>query len=215
MIRRLISLSGVPAASRFAAITLLIGMLGFAGCSAAATATTRVSYIAPVTETGELASTYSITSSYRGTCSGSSAVASGGPVYRCATSKFLIDPCWRLQRSTTTLVCLANPYTHEVVEVRSSSVPPHVNGPYLKKDPWGIELASGTKCHAFGGSPDQFKGQFVRFICSGSLSLLDDLNDTKQPWTIQVVRYNIKTNEYSSLGFQKIASVTYAGPGPK
>lgn len=117
---------------------------------------------------------------------GSEAIGEG---YRCSAGNYLYDPCWAEKAATLTVLCLAEPWLRTVTELRLNSallaIPREDGG---SAEPWGLQLADGSRCLLAQGAHNAFDGTVLDYYCtSGGLALLRGLNRTRATWTARSV----------------------------
>jgi hypothetical protein len=174
---------------------------------------TQVVVVSPVSNTGILSKGYRIATTVRGTCELGSPIASG-TLYQCHSDTRGYALCWALASEDHRIaVCTDDILGPSLVEVRTTQLLQRSHGTIILNLPLMVRLTSGLICSMTPGSPDQFRGHFVRYYCHGSAMELLDSPDIKPPlWTIRTVISSSDQSGYRNGPVVQIKTAWYAGP---
>ena len=148
---------------------------------------TSVVYVAPVDARGQPVPGLPVSETVEGSCEGEGSSDSvQGPVYRCFSSNFVVDPCWAVataQGSASTVLCMKTPWDTSVVKITTPGLTLGNIGATNRDYPWGVQLSTGQRCIAFQGAHAQDDGQPVNFACPNNVVLLGHANRSSRVWT--------------------------------
>jgi hypothetical protein len=154
---------------------------------------TAVEYVAPVNSSGILAGGYNVSQTASGTCGpGSDSVSAA--VYRCFYGNYVADPCWATKSDgvpTNSVLCLENPWSTSVVEVKTKGLLSSNAGPTNLSYPWGVKLTNGLECLAVQGAHGNYQGQDINYSCGTyGLELLGMADRSGAMWSFQSVNFS-------------------------
>lgn len=207
----------VQAVRRSVLLVVFIALVvaGALGTSASGLSATKVIYVAPVNQSGQLLSTLRISLDVDGHCEpGSDSVP--GPTYRCFEANSILDPCWADRSHAGSVLCMQEPWSETVVQLDTGHRLPASNYPVPKSlsYPWGVELATGEECLAAQGAHDMFRGRVVDYSCGHRfhLVLLRGMHQSREPWSYDSA---IWTGENYVTGPSETVKIAwYGGPTP-
>jgi hypothetical protein len=175
------------------------------------TARTDQVHVRPVDAAGHLRTGYHVTHHHgRAHCLlGGIAVRTA---YRCfAGNDRIYDPCWLQAGGTHHVLCLRDPWRHDVVRLHVTRGFVGGYGEVLPKHPWGIRLADGTRCIGSQGAAGAVDGLGISYLCLDGRTVLLENPDTSDPlWRIRVARDPAGGYDYQLVGFEAI-DTTYVG----
>lgn len=169
-----------------AVLAIALTACGSSSPGHAAGVQTRVVQVRPVTSDGVPVPGYRTTSrAADATCEpGSEAI---GQAYRCFAGNYVYDPCWAAQASTTTVLCVADPWQRTDARLEVSAPLPAIPNEGGIGEPWGVQLGTGQRCLLVQGAHPMFAGRVVDYICGGHLGLLRPVHKGTRPWSAQSV----------------------------
>jgi hypothetical protein len=149
---------------------------------------TKKIYISPVDLHGAPASGYRVKKILsHGYCvSGSETF---GQAYRCFASNGIYDPCWAVQAPEPTVLCLFQPWSHDVTEIFLDQGLSPLDKADSVAPPWGIQLKSGLRCRLLEGTLDTVDGRVIDYYCGENLYLLRGLVMRGNLWRAQPVKW--------------------------
>jgi len=172
---------------------------------------TRVVEVSPTTSAGTLRAGYTVVQSRHGaSCEAGSDVISG--VYRCFSGNDILDPCWAetVPMAASQVVCLLEPWSHEVTRLYLSSAPEA--SPPGRLYVWGVQLTTGQRCLAAQGTHALIHGQVVNYYCGPGYShvLVGEPDRSRPVWRIREARLERSGDKLGS--FVAIATAWYGMP---
>jgi hypothetical protein len=176
---------------------------------------TSVQTVSPLDATGELKPSYQVTRRLdHGTCqTGSYQV---GQAYRCTTPESaadVLDPCWPLAASPTTVVCQEKPWVHKVVELRVTGGASGGPGFHAVALPWGMRIGANVRCLRDVGSVFRIDGHGLLYHCTRHRDVFGPLHDSGTSWTAHVYSNDARTHSgYQSRGRQHVAIAWRGAP---
>jgi hypothetical protein len=150
-------------------------------------APTKVEVIRPFGPLGLLHG-YKVTANVRGTCfSGSLADQRRPNAWRCLAGNEILDPCFESPSVPHGfLACFEAPWSNRVVGFHLTKPLPagEANKGYPPRGfPWGIQLASGTRCTFETGASGIVDGQRMNYGCVGGGVLVGRIDKSGRTWT--------------------------------
>jgi len=180
----------------------------------AAPVTSQVEYVSPTDSNGALVTGYTIATTYAGgTCNGPSEVASPYG-YRCfGGPSNVFDPCFPLASADGNAVaCVGSAWDRTVIKLELAQPLPSLDGSSGSgsSDPWGLQLATGSRCSMLSGARDQFHGRVVGYGCEGDLAVLEPLHAQGPHSTADVVHFDKTSSTYGAAKTVGINILWYA-----
>lgn len=201
-------------------------LVGTSACSAEPSSekslsSTEVVTIAPLDDSGEPGSEYTIVHEMREVeCHSPSPSAVDADIVWCGTTADSANVCW-VKPDRTSLLCGVSPWDKQLRELYSAGKVQKMK-PEAEPKPWAMELTGGDKCQArIGGAVDPLPFELIhmyyceksdRIIVSGPGVKLVEKSSAK--WTVQVVDREKVAKEgekYKLPPRTSVAKVYFAG----
>lgn len=142
----------------------------------------------PIGPDGKIANGYRVKASLSAaTCSGGSEVI-GSVGYRCFAEDIVADPCW--EEGSARVLCLAEPWSMEVIRLMVSSRLPERPVREAQSAPWAVEV-DGNRCLAAQGAHDNVGEDVVDYLCSGDLAILRGIDRSAPVWQAKAARSTV------------------------
>jgi hypothetical protein len=155
---------------------------------------TTVQVIAPFKD-GALVPAYNRTESIVGTCIGPSlASPARADAWRCVANGTtqLRDPCFALGgEAQPPLICFRQPWNNGVTLLVLSAPLPEgraATADPTTPNPWGLELADGTRCTAATEATTIIAGQQVIATCMDGTSVIGAIDRSQRLWSVLAIR---------------------------
>lgn len=184
--------------------------------AAASQAPTAVRIVSPIDTTGALSPTYKVTRHLgHGTCQAGSYQV--GSAYRCSSPQAganVLDPCWPLPTTPSTMVCQAKPWANEVIELHV--VGSAAGGPSTRPSamPWGLRIGADIRCLRDVGSVLRVDSHGLIYHCSQHRDIFGPLHASGALWRAHVYRTNARTaSGEKSVGWLPVA-IAWRGGAP-
>jgi hypothetical protein len=140
-----------------------------------------------------------------GYCWVNSLVTTRPDAWRCASKRYLYDPCFALAYSSGQVACVNSPFSPRVTILRLSKVLPREDSGQAGSGlPWALRLTNGEQCVAVSGASAVVAGMRANYFCNKSA--LFGSPDTKSPvWRI----FSAKARTTEPLTQVSIAEAVY------
>jgi hypothetical protein len=103
--------------------------------------------------------------------------------WRCTTGNLIRDPCFESPVTADEVVCIASPWTHKALVIRT--LLPTRQGEGRSSAPWAIELTLHRRCLFLSGASNSIGRKRLNYSCGRHGPFLYGVPDRRTPtWTI-------------------------------
>jgi hypothetical protein len=202
------------------AVAVTAAALGVTGSAtghsgtAAPTAPTSVRAVRPLDAQGHLDPAYRVKHRY-GNANCESGSPTTGKAYQCFTPQApqgIFDSCW-VQASPGLVACLVKPWMHDVVQLHVTRGFDNAPGFLHVHAPWGLRIATNTRCLVDLGSVHSANGHPITYRCNHKTVLTGAIDRHGATWRIlgyRRIAQKGKPLRFVSLGREPIA-VAWSG----
>lgn len=141
-----------------------------------------------------------------GKCWINSIVTTRPDAWRCASKRFIYDPCFALAYNTGQVACVISPFEPTVTVLRLTVALPRADSGQAGSGlPWALRLTNGDRCVFVAGATTVVAGMRANYFCKNSGTLFG-APDTKSPvWRI----FSAKARSVEHLTQVSVAEAVY------
>ena len=177
---------------------------GSAPASAASTRTVISTY-SPWSSSGALSSSVHVTKAVSGSCWTSSIAVDARDAYRCASGRYIFDPCFAASHQHGIVACAQSPWSDVVMIHLSAALPYVTSRPRNPSLVWALQLANEVRCVVGTGTGVTVAATTLDYFCSPGDGWSSAPDRTRRHWTVMFAA----TNHAASLNRVSVLAAWY------